>query len=158
MIIKAWEPEVIPVQPMPFTANYAWSVGALMEKFIKSLAHKKLLASKCPACGYTYVPPRNRCGKCAAKMDESNLVELSGKGSVLSFTEAFVTLDGAGDFLDLDEPVTICAVKLEGADSTLFLPLVEGEDDGPFGGMEVEIVWSGENAGQISDISGVKPI
>ena len=46
---------------------------------------------------------------------------------------------------------------LEDADSTLFLPLAGGEEEGPFCGMEVEIEWSGENAGQISDLAGVKP-
>ena len=75
--------EIIKVQGLPVVvAGFNWSVGFLMEKFIKTLADKKILAAKCPGCGYTYVPPRSRCGKCHAKITEGELTELSGKGRI----------------------------------------------------------------------------
>ena len=147
---------IVPVEPVPFTANYAWSVGVMMEKFIKSLADKKLFAAKCPNCGYTYVPPRNRCGKCGAKIEENDMVELSGKGRLLSSTDASLDLDGSGNFVELDTPRIICAVVFEGADSTLFLPLVDGGDDVLLSGTEMDIVWNKETTGSIKDIAGVK--
>lgn len=142
---------------IPFQAAYNWSVGILMEKFIKSLADKKLMAAKCPACGYTYVPPRNRCGKCNAEITESDLVELSGKGELQSYTLGMVKLDGAGNFEDLPAPQAIGSVKLEGADSTLFMPLHNVDVEKLDPGMKLEIIWNDELKGHPTDIKGFKP-
>ena len=69
--------EIVEVQAMPMVANFNWATGFLMQKFIKELANRKILAAKCPGCGYTYVPPRSRCGKCYSKIGEKNLINLS---------------------------------------------------------------------------------
>jgi len=142
---------------IPFQAGFNWSVGILMEKFIKSLADKKLLAAKCPGCGYVYVPPRNRCGKCNTKIEENDLVELSGKGQLQSYTLGVVKLDGSGNFEDLPTPQAIGAVKLEGADSTVFLPLHDADAEKLGKGMQVKILWNDELKGHPTDIKGVKP-
>jgi len=147
---------IVRVNPIPFTAAYAWSVGIPMEKFIKALADKKLLASKCPACGYTYTPPRNRCGKCNAVIGDKDLVELSGKGTLLSYTAAQVQLDGAGNFKDLEKPELIGAVKLEGADSTVFMLLDKAEAKDLKPGLKVEVEWSEATKGALSDLKGFK--
>ena len=128
-----------------------------MEKFIKSLADKKLFAAKCPGCGYVYVPPRNRCGKCNTKIEENDLIELSGKGQLQSYTLGVVKLDGSGNFEDLPTPQAIGAVKLEGADSTVFLPLHDADAEKLGKGMQVKILWNDELKGHPTDIKGVKP-
>jgi hypothetical protein len=133
--------------PVPLVAGFQWSVGELMEKFIKTLADKKILGVKCPKCGYVYVPPRWRCGKCYAKLGEENLTELSGKGILLSYATAYVELDGAGSFKDLSGPKTMGAIKLEGVDSTLFMPLGEVKPEELKEGMKVEVVWREETKG-----------
>ena len=150
--------EIVRVTAIPFTASYAWSVGIPMEKFIQALAKKKLLASKCPECGYTYAPPRNRCGKCAAAIGDKNLVELSGQGTLVSWTQARVELDGAGNWKDLAAPKLIGAIKLEGADSTLVLPLEKADAKKLKAGLKVEAVWSDAPKGEIADLKGVKPV
>ena len=143
--------------PIPFMAGFQWSVGFQMERFIKALQKKKLLASKCPSCGYVYVPARNRCGKCNSGIEEKDNIELSGKGTLVSFAPAFVELDGAGNWNDLEEMKIIGAVKLEGASSTVFMPLGEVEPENIEMGMPVEIKWNEKTEGTISDIKYFKP-
>jgi len=147
--------DIVRVQPVPFAATYAWSVGELMEKFIKSLKDKKLIGSKCPGCGYTYAPPRNLCGKCGAKITDKDTVKLSGKAVLQSYTIGRVELDAAGVWKDLKKPAIIGAIKLEGADSTLFAPLeVAQKDLKP--GLALQVVWAEKPKGEIADIKGFK--
>ncbi len=142
---------------IPFQAGFNWSVGMLMEKFIKSLADKKLLAAKCPGCGYVYLPPRNRCGKCSTVIEDKDLIELSGKGELQSYTLGMVKLDGSGNFEDLPTPQVIGSIKLEGADSTLFMPLHNVEVEKLDRGMKLEVIWNDELKGHPTDIKGFKP-
>jgi len=149
--------EVIKVTGLPIVAGFRWSVGKMMEKFIKSFADKKIIAAKCPKCGYTYVPPRSRCGKCYTKIEEKNLVELSGKGTLTGYTTAYVELDGKGIFLDLDNPKVIGAIKLDDSDSTIFMPLGEIDQKNVKEGIKVKVVWKEETKGEIADILYFKP-
>lgn len=149
--------EVIRVSGLPIVAGFQWSVGKMMERFIKAFADRKILAAKCPECGYTYVPPRLRCGKCSTQFEEKNLVELSGKGSLIGYTTAYVQLDGKGNFLDLDKPKVIGAIKLDDSDSTIFLPLGEVDPQDVKEGIRVEAVWRKETKGEIADIMYFKP-
>ena len=149
---------IIRVEGFPFLAGFRWSVGKLMERFIKELANKKIFGTKCSKCGYTYVPPRSRCGRCHAKMAEGDLTELPGKGTLESFTVAHVELDGAGNFLDLDRPKVIGAIKLDDADSIVFFPVEEIDPKELKEKMRVEIVWREEPKGEIADIRYFKPL
>ena len=149
--------EITRVSGMPIVAGFQWSVGKMMEKFIKSFAERKILGAKCPKCGYTYVPPRARCGKCYTKIDERNLVQLSGKGTLTGYTSAFVRLDGKGNFLDLREPRVIGAIKLDDSDSTIFLPLGKVDPKDVKEGSRVEAVWREETKGEIADLLCFRP-
>jgi len=143
--------------PVPLVFGFRWSVGRMMEKFIKTLADRKILGAKCPECGYVYVPPRWRCGKCYARIAEENLIELSGKGTLLSYTTAYVELDAVGNFKDLDKPKVIGAIKLENADSTLFMPLGEIKPEDLKEGMKVEVAWREKTKGELADIKYFVP-
>jgi len=149
--------DVLKVDGIPIiSANFNWSVGFLMEKFIKALEKKKILASKCPKCGYVTVPPRNRCPKCSAKMEDGDVIELSGKGKLTSYTVAHVQLDGKGNWADLKEPKLVGAIKLDGADSTIFMP-IEGVDAKDLKeGLAVSAQWADKPKGQISDLKCFK--
>jgi hypothetical protein len=149
--------EIVEVQALPFFANFSWSTGFLMQKFIKELANRRILAAKCPRCGYTYVPPRARCGKCHAKLEEKNLITLSGKGILVSYTTAYVKLDGEGNFQDLEKPEIIGAIKLEKADSTIFMPLEGIKPRDVAEGLKVKVQWREETKGELSDIRCFTP-
>ena len=149
--------EIVEVQGLPFVAGFNWSTGFLMQRFIEELANRKILGVKCPDCGYTYVPPRSRCGKCYAKIEEEHLITLSGKGTLVGYTTAYVELDGKGNFGDLKEPGIIGAIKLENADSTIFMPL-EGIKPGDVTeGLKVEVEWREETKGELVDIMCFRP-
>jgi len=152
------KPDVITVNGIPIVvANFNWSVGFQMEKFLKALATKKILAAKCPECGYIYVPARNRCGKCSAKMEEKDLVEISGKGTLVSYTLAYVALDGKGNWTDLEKPKIIGAIKLNEANSTIFMPLEEIDYPNLKIGMLMEPAWNSETKGGWKDLKYMKP-
>ena len=149
--------EVIRVSGMPIVAGFRWSVGIMMERFIKSLADRKILAAKCPTCGYTYVPPRSRCGKCYSRITEEQLRSILGKGTLVGYTTAYVQLDGEGNFLDLNAPKVIGAIKLDSCDSTIFMPLGKVEPRDVKEGIKVEAVWRKETKGEIADILCFEP-
>jgi uncharacterized OB-fold protein len=151
------ESEIIDVKTLPFTANFIWSTGFMMQRFIEELASRKILGVKCPGCGYTYIPPRSRCGKCYAKIEEENLVTLSGKGTLVSYTTGHVALDGQGNFIDLQEPAIIGAIKLEDADSTIFMPVEGIKPRDVVEGLKVEVQWREETKGELEDIRCFKP-
>jgi len=148
--------DLVRVSGVPYIAAFAWSVGIPMEKFIKALAEKKLLGSKCPQCGYVYSPPRNRCGQCHTVIGDKDILELSGKGTLLSYTVAHVKLDGAGNFKDLEKPEVIGAVKLDGADSTIFMLLDQAAPKDLKPGLKVEVEWAEQPKGELADLKGFK--
>ncbi len=149
--------DIIRVLGRDFQAGFNWSVGFQMERFIKALEKKKLLASKCPKCGYTYVPPRNRCGKCSAAIDEKDNIELSGNGELVGFTTARVEMDAAGNWVDLKKPVIIGAIKLEGADSTVFMPVEGVKEKDLKEGLKMTASWVEKPKGEIPDLAAFKP-
>ena len=149
--------EIVDVKTLPFTANFIWSTGFMMQRFIEELARRKIMGARCPRCGYTYMPPRSRCGKCYAKIEEENLVTLSGKGMLESYTTGHVALDGKGNFVDLQEPAIIGAIKLEGADSKIVMPLEGIKRQDAVEGLNVEVQWREETTGSLEDIRCFKP-
>jgi uncharacterized OB-fold protein len=151
------ESGIVDVNTLPFPANFIWATGFMMQRFIEELASRKILGVKCPGCGYTYMPPRSRCGKCYAKMEEENLVTLTGKGTLVSYTTGHVALDGQGNFIDLQEPAIIGAIKLEDADSTVFMPLEGIKPCDVVEGLKVELQWREETKAELEDIRGFKP-
>ena len=66
-------------------------------------------------------------------------------------------LDGKGNFVDLDEEKPIGAVKLDGADSTMFVPLGEVDPKDLKVGMKITVHWSDKTEGKISDMAYFKP-
>ena len=149
--------EIVEVQGLPFVAGFNWSTGFLMQRFIEELANRKILGVKCPECGYTYIPPRSRCGRCYTKIEEENLITLSGKGTLVGYTTAYVELDGQGNFKDLEEPGIIGAIKLENTDSTIFMPLEGIKPRDVTEGLKVEVQWQEETKGELSDIKCFRP-
>jgi len=143
---------VVRYEGLPFVARFRWNVGKIMEKFYSKFAERQIYASRCEKCGYTVTPPRIVCPKCSSRMDESNLVEIEDRGVVLGYTVVRKKLDGKGNFVELDKPAIIAAVKLNGADSQIFVRLDEVEVDEVKPGMEVVAVWAEKCEGKPSDL------
>lgn len=86
----------------------------------------QIKASRCPECDKVIVPPRDLCPYCRHESKTLNLVELSNKGKVLSFTELHMPPEG------FTPPMKMALVELEFGAAVLCL----GEEDIDF---EVEI-------------------
>lgn len=148
---------VVRYEGLPFVARFKWNVGKIMEEFYSKFAEKLIYASRCKRCGYTVIPPRIVCPKCGTRMDKSNLVEVEDRGVVLGYTVVRKKLDGRGNFVELDNPEILAAVKLNGADSQIFVRLDEVKVEEMKPGMEVVAVWAEKREGKPSDLVYFKP-
>ncbi|WP_202318987.1 Zn-ribbon domain-containing OB-fold protein [Archaeoglobus neptunius] len=142
---------------LPFIARFRWYTGKITERFYRNFAEKKILAARCEKCGYTVVPPRAVCPKCSSRLSEEHLVELNGKGVVLSYTVVRKKLDGKGNYVEMEKPVIIAAIKLDGADSQIFSKLGEVWEKDVRIGLEVVPVWAEKREGKPSDLLYFKP-
>ena len=76
-------------------------------EFADHLGQGKLMATRCTECGYQSFPPRADCPQCLS--GEFEYVELSGEGTVVTFTQIGAAPAGFGEFA----PYTIGVVDLE---------------------------------------------
>lgn len=73
----------------------------------EALKQNKLLGLKCKQCGAVTVPPKIVCGNCASA--DLDIVELSGKGKIQTFTTVFVPPEGR----ESECPYVIVLVELD---------------------------------------------
>jgi len=148
-------PEHFHVRPtVPLTFVYNYRVGASMERYLQGLAERKILGVRCPGCGRVLVPPRSACGRCAARPDE--WVEVGPAGTLETFTVAHVTVE-KGEVRDLDAPVIVGMIRLDGADS-LLTARVRGVPHAECRvGRRVRAVWKEAPAGNLHDLVGFEP-
>ena len=73
----------------------------------EALKQNKLLGLKCKQCGTTTVPPRIICESCNST--DIDVVELSGKGKIQTFTTVFVAPEGREN----EVPYVIVLVELD---------------------------------------------
>lgn len=76
------------------------------KQYSEGLKANKLLGLKCQACGAITAPPKMVCQKCASPNLE--IVELSGKGKIQSFTTCNVAPEGR----EAEAPYIILLVEL----------------------------------------------
>ncbi|PKL37224.1 MAG: DNA-binding protein [Spirochaetae bacterium HGW-Spirochaetae-1] len=145
------------IEPMVYESKisvpYSWWAGETATHFLKSLRDdKKILALKCSKCGKTFVPPRKVCPTCFVKNTE--WVELSGKGTLQSFTVARRQLAA----IQKKVPVIYGLIKLDGAD-TAMLHYLEGiAPEKVKIGMRVEAQFASDRNGTIQDIEFFRPV
>lgn len=99
--------------------------------FFAGLAGKKLLGSRCEACGLTYATPRSHCMECGLATE---WVELPQQGRVHTFTTCYF---GGEAFLK-ETPFTLILVEFDGVDTLFLSRLVGVEAEAVTIGMAVE--------------------
>ncbi len=77
------------------------------KEYNKALKQDKLMGLKCDDCGTITCPPMMVCRECAGTNHE--IIQLSGKGKVVTFTTSFIGAEGRENEL----PYTIVMVELE---------------------------------------------
>jgi hypothetical protein len=71
-------------QEAAFIRDEKGQILPLVENFYLFCAEGKLMSVKCKQCGAVICPPRSICPKCFA--DESDWMELKGRGKLLTYT------------------------------------------------------------------------
>jgi uncharacterized OB-fold protein len=74
-------------------------------KYLDALKENRLLGLKCNQCGAYTAPPRKVCSECGS--DDMEIVPLSGKGEIQTFTVIFVPPEG------FEAPFVVAMVKLD---------------------------------------------
>jgi uncharacterized OB-fold protein len=143
--VRRWEGQ-IPVR-------HRYTPGVAGDVFFTALRDRAvLLGSRCKACAYTYVPARLFCERCFSELGAD--VEVGPAGTLVSFTIAFVGLEGE----PLDEPVTFGLVRLDGADAVFLHKILDGGDEPLEIGERVDAVFADERTGSIRDLEGFRPV
>ncbi len=62
-----------------------------VKDYLAALKENRLLGVKCRECGFITAPPRLACRKCSGQ--DTELVELSGKGKIATFTSVNVAVE-----------------------------------------------------------------
>lgn len=127
--------DIIGVIETPIRLDYTVTAGFAQSRFLKGIAQGRILGQRCPQCKKVYVPPNGSCPTCAVATEEE--VEVSSSGTVMTF--CIVNLPFYGQALEI--PYVCAAVRLDGADTTLFHLVQEVEADQVTMGTRVEAVW-----------------
>ncbi len=75
--------------------------------YSEALKEDRLLGLKCHQCGTVTVPPKITCSKCQG--DELEVVKLSGRGTIQTFTTIFVPPEGR----EAEAPYIVVLVELD---------------------------------------------
>lgn len=127
-----------------------YTVGIAGDAFFRTLRDKgKLVGTKCPACGKTFVPARLYCEACFEACGGPVPVPLTG--TVTTYTVCRRDLDDA----PLAEPVTIAHIAIDGAEGGLVHRIAEAESVSI--GMRVEAVLAKKRTGSLNDIVHFRP-
>jgi uncharacterized OB-fold protein len=134
--VLADEPELSPVSvvTLPHRLEYRLRGGTVWNHFIDGMARGQIRATRCPACGKVYVPPRGACP--ADGLPATEWIDLPDTGVLTTFAVNNVPAAGAPEV-----PFISGYVLLDGADIAM-LALVS---DVPWQqvriGMRVKAVW-----------------
>lgn len=77
------------------------------KEYNKALRKSRLLGLKCNTCGTITCPPKMSCQECSGL--DLEITELSGQGSIVTFTTSF----GAPQGRENELPYTVLLVKLD---------------------------------------------
>lgn len=136
---------------------HRYTAGIAGEKFLRALKDEgKLFGTKCPTCGYVYVPARLYCERDATHLDDATWVQVGPEGELVSFSAVYVDLDSN----PLDTPQWVGLVRLKGASGVLMHYLGEVKPETLRVGMPVQMVLkpANERVGSIRDIAYFKPM
>lgn len=143
--------ELIKISSGEAEVPYNWHCGPYWSRFFRGLRdEKKIYATKCPSCGTVYVPPREVCGPCFAKMEE--WVEVGPEGVIEMFTIVKLPYINPSNGKPVNVPYTDVYVRLDGADTCLMHLLDETDEKKIAIGMRVKAVFREKRTGTMHDI------
>lgn len=140
--------------PSRIRLPYTWHAGKAGSRFYQEIKdHCKIWGTKCPLCGWVYVPPRETCPRCFLDIDE--WVEVGDAGTLLTYTITRYSVPGIQPH---EPPYALGIIKLDGAGSGLVHLLGEIEPEDIRVGMRVQAVFREVREGNYLDIEYFKPL
>jgi uncharacterized OB-fold protein len=148
-----WMKEVEPLTLKgQIAVPYTWWVGETGSRFLTSIRDKKkILGSKCNACGTVYVPPRKNCGRCFVDIEE--WVDIADEGVI----EACTIVHYSHAVQPVKPPFAYALIKLDGADVG-FLHIIKKDLNRIKNGLRVKAKFKAERTGHILDIDSFELI
>ena len=132
-------PDTFPLDLAPFQSTislpYNLTPGRATGTFLAELARKRIVGTRCRACGRVEAPAQDVC---ACGGDDLELVELSHQGELRGFTRT--------------PAFTLALVRLDGVDCDM-LHRLSGDTDWRIG-MRVQATWAAEPKGSVLDLAG----
>ena len=129
-----------------------YTVGIAGERFFRMLKDKgKLVGTRCPSCGKTYVPARMYCEPCFERRTEEVALPLTGE--VTTFTVCRRDLDER----PIAEPQVIAHIRIDGAEGGL-VHWIAAAPEAVRIGMRVEAVLAKKRVGALTDIEHFRPV
>lgn len=122
---------------LELTQSYKYSLGRYSRFFIE-LGNQKFLATQCESCGKVYAPPRPLCPRC---LQVTAWIELSGEGSVKTYSVLHFSPSTNADVNALETPYIFAYVQMDGAD-TLFPHLIRCPIDEICIGLRVKVAYT----------------
>jgi uncharacterized OB-fold protein len=130
---------------------FQYSVGRYGSLFLEEMQERKrFVGARCPKCKKVYIPPREVCGPCFAKMEEA--VEVGPGATLMTYTIIrFPYIDPeTGDLRPV--PFGYGFFQFDGAD-TLFQHFFPIDDESKIKiGLRFEPVWREERTGSVRDV------
>ncbi|GIW42035.1 MAG: hypothetical protein KatS3mg076_2612 [Candidatus Binatia bacterium] len=132
---------------------YHYVAGDYRARYLRALADKRILGSRCRKTGKVFVPPVVVAPDVFEPADE--FVEVADRGVVTTFCIVNIPVYGR----DIEIPYVAASVALDGADLSIFALVREVEPEEVRMGMRVEAVWKpdGERRGDYTDIQYFRP-
>lgn len=143
----------IKVWPGKIDNWFRYTAGVTGEKFLQELKeNKRLMATKCPKCERSFLPPRMYCEDCMEYTTE--WVEIKSPGQVETFTVLYQDLEDK----PLENPKIVAFITWHEVEGGLIHEIGEIDPDDIYEGMAVEPVFKDERNGSITDILYFRPI
>ena len=122
---------------LELTQRYNYSLGKASRFFVE-LQNRRFMATACAGCRQVYAPPRPLCPAC---LRPTQWRELSGKGSLETWSLLHFSPGTNADVAALETPYVLAYVLLDGA-TTLFPHLLRADADSLRRGMRVKIAYA----------------
>jgi len=133
-------------------ADINFDVGRTNARFFAALRDQgRILATRCPACARTYLPPRMSCHECFAELHD--WVDAGDTGTL----QAFTVVREPGMLQPQTPPYVLGLIKLDGADTAFVHYVCEVDPAAVKVGMRLRAVLAEERKGSIWDIRYFKP-
>ena len=132
-----------------------YTMGLAGERFFHEIKdNAKFLATYCPDCDYTYLPPRIYCERCFSELKE--WVQVPNRGTVYAYTVVYYDLEEK----PLETPQVVALIEMEGCDGVFVHLLGAVDPDDICIGMPVQAVFKrkAKRTGEITDIAYFRPM